>query len=65
MEFLNGILVEVSGHKLKSSQTRVFVWFSTTHVSVLQSTIHEQTRVILFRGFFVSIFKTREEYVVL
>ncbi len=28
MEFLNGFLVEVSGHKLESSQTRVFVWFS-------------------------------------
>jgi hypothetical protein len=28
MEFLNGILIEVSGHKLESSQTRVFIWFS-------------------------------------
>jgi hypothetical protein len=26
---LNGFLVEVSGHKLESSQTPVFVWFST------------------------------------
>jgi hypothetical protein len=29
MKFFNAFLVEVSGHKLKSSQTRVFVWFST------------------------------------
>jgi hypothetical protein len=29
MEFLNGILVEVSGHKLEPSQTKVFVWLST------------------------------------
>ncbi len=29
MEFLNNILVEVSGHKLDSSQTRLYVWFST------------------------------------
>ncbi len=30
MEFLNNIvLVEVSGHKLESSQTRIFVWFCT------------------------------------
>jgi hypothetical protein len=29
MELLNGIFIEVSGHKLESSQTRVFVWFST------------------------------------
>jgi hypothetical protein len=35
MEFLNAILVEVSGHKLESSQTRVFVWFSTLIFSVL------------------------------
>ncbi len=28
MEFLNGVLLEVSRHKLKSSQTRVFVFFS-------------------------------------
>jgi hypothetical protein len=28
MEFLNGFLVEVSGHKLESSQIRVFVCFS-------------------------------------
>ncbi len=29
MECLNDILVDVSGHKLDASQTRVFVWFFT------------------------------------
>jgi hypothetical protein len=29
MEFLNDILVKVSGHKLESSQARVFLCFST------------------------------------
>jgi hypothetical protein len=29
MEFSNDLLVEISGHKLESFQTRVFVWFST------------------------------------
>ncbi len=29
MEFLKVFLVEVFGPKLKSSQTRVFAWFST------------------------------------
>ncbi len=29
MEFLNGILLKVSKHELESSQTRVFIWFST------------------------------------
>ncbi len=32
------------------------------HFSVLQIAIHELTRVFLFRGFFVKIFKAREEY---
>ncbi len=29
MEFLNGIIVQVAGHKLEYSQTLVFVWYST------------------------------------
>jgi hypothetical protein len=33
-------LVEVSEHKLESSQTQVFVWFSTSFF-VLQNAIHE------------------------
>jgi hypothetical protein len=37
MEFLNAILVEVSGHKLESSQTGVFY----PHFSILQNAIHE------------------------
>jgi hypothetical protein len=36
MEFLIDIfLVEVSGHKLESSQTRVFVCFSTTKMLIM------------------------------
>ncbi len=37
MEFLNGILVEVFGHELESSEIRVFY----PHFSVLQNAIHE------------------------
>ncbi len=42
MEFLNSIFLsrEVSGHKLKSSQTRVFVWFFLPNFSVLQNAFH-------------------------
>jgi hypothetical protein len=36
-EFLNGILVEVFGLKLKSFQTHLFVWFSTLAFSFLQN----------------------------
>ncbi len=38
MEFLNGKLAEVSGHKLEYSPTQVFVWFS---ILILQNAIHE------------------------
>ncbi len=72
---LTAFLVKVTGHILKSSQTQVFVWFSTVlqnsnHeqagflVKRLQSfvnAIHEKTRVFLFCGFFARIFKTRED----
>ncbi len=51
------ILFDVSGHKLESSQTWVFVWCCTPHFSVLQNAIHEQTQVFLFRGFFKRILK--------
>jgi lipid-A-disaccharide synthase-like uncharacterized protein len=39
MEFLNAVLVEISGHKLGYSQTRVFY----PHFSVLQNAINEKT----------------------
>jgi hypothetical protein len=48
MEFLISIVVEVSGHKLESSQTRVFYH----NFSVLQNDIHEYTRVFLFFLYF-------------
>jgi hypothetical protein len=46
MEFLNEFLVEVSGHKRESFQTRVFVCFSTLIFPL----------VFLFRGFFCKDF---------
>ncbi len=74
MEFLNGIFVEVSEHKLKSSQTRVFVWFSTlffrstkwysyidsSFLSVVVGLAPNSGFVC--RDFFVEILKTREEF---
>ncbi len=63
MEFLNGILVEVSGHKLESSQTRVFVCFLSSF-SDLQNDFHEKTRSVLrirdvYPGFWIRIFPSR------
>ncbi len=51
MEFLNYNFSRGFGHKLEFCQTRVFY----PHFSVLQNAIHEQTRVFLFRRFFVCI----------
>jgi hypothetical protein len=44
MEFFNGILVEVSGHKRESSQTPVFL----PHFSILHYAIHEFTGVFIY-----------------
>jgi hypothetical protein len=44
MEFLNGILVEVTRHKHESSQTQVFVSFSTHKAS---NPIEELANIIL------------------
>jgi hypothetical protein len=67
----NGILerfffVEVSGNELGSSQTLVFVWFSTLF-SVLQIAIHEKTSVKSVKQeiccyVFVWIFKTHDPF---
>jgi hypothetical protein len=56
MEFLNGIFDEVSGHKLESSQTCIFVWVSTLLFPFYKMLF---IRVLLFRGLFVLILKTR------
>jgi hypothetical protein len=62
MEFLNGILVKVSGHELESSQSRVFVWFSTLIFQFYKMLLMNRLEIFLFSGFFVRIFKTREKY---
>ncbi len=63
MEFLNGIFAKFSGHKLDSSQARVFVWFFTLIFSVLQNALHViRLEFSCFADFLKKIFKTREEY---
>jgi hypothetical protein len=51
-------LVEVSGHKLESSQARVFAWFSIPFFSFYKMLI--KTQVFLFRGFFLYRFLKQE-----
>jgi len=62
MEFLNGILVEVSGLKLDSSQAQVFVWFSSL---ILQFYImlFMYRLVFLFCGFSVRVLKPEKSMV--
>jgi hypothetical protein len=57
-------LVEVSGHKLESSQTRVFVCFFCTLILQFYKTLFMKklAEFSCFAAFFVRIFKTREEY---
>ncbi len=54
-------LVEVSGHKLGPSQTRVICPVFYPHFSVLQNAIHERLEFPCFAGSFVKMFKTKEE----
>jgi hypothetical protein len=61
MEFLNDKLAEVSGHKLASSQARVFVWFST-QVFLFYKMLFMNSSNFFVRGFSVWSFKTRVEY---
>ncbi len=62
MEFLNAFLVEISGHKLDSSQTQVFVWFSTHIFPFYKMLFMNRLEFSCFADFFVGIFNTREEY---
>jgi hypothetical protein len=62
MEFLNGILVEVSRQKHESSQTLVFVWFSTLIFPFFKMLFMKRLEFSCFVDFFVRIFKTREEF---
>ncbi len=55
-------LVEVSGHKLESSQIRVFVWFSTLIFPFYKMLFMNRLEFSCFTDFFVKIFKTWEEY---
>ncbi len=55
-------LVEVSGHKLASSQTRVCVWFSVLSFSFYIMLFMNRLEFSCSADFFVWIFKTREEY---
>ncbi len=50
-------LVEVSGHKLETSQTQVFVWFSSPNISVLQMLFINRFVMSCFADFFVRILK--------
>jgi hypothetical protein len=55
------VLVLVSGHKIESSQTRVFVWFST-QVFLFYKMLFMNSSSFFVRGFSVWSFKTRVEY---
>ncbi len=55
-------LVMVSGHKLDSSQTEVFVWFSTLIFPFYKMLFMNRVEVSCFTDFFVRIFSISEEY---
>ncbi len=62
LEFLNGIFVQVSGLKPESSETRVFVWFST-HVFLFKEILFmHRLEFSCFADFCVCVLKTRVEY---
>jgi hypothetical protein len=49
-------LVEVSGHKLESSQTRVFVWFSSLILPVYKMLFMNRLEFSCFADFFKGFF---------
>ncbi len=51
-------LVEVSGHRLESEKTRVFVWFSTLIFAFCKMLFMNRLKFSYFSDFF----QTREEY---
>jgi hypothetical protein len=57
------VLVEVSGHRVESSQTLVFVWFSTLVFLFYKMLFLIRLEFSCFADFFVWSFKTREEYI--
>jgi hypothetical protein len=56
-------LVEVSGHKLVSSQTPVFVWFSTLIFPFYNMLFMNRLQFFWFRGFFVRFLKPKKNKV--
>jgi hypothetical protein len=62
MEFLNGHFSRgVSGHKLESSQTRVFDWFSTLlYFPFNKMLFMNRLECSCFAGFYKDFFKTRK-----
>jgi hypothetical protein len=56
-------LVEVSGHKLETSQTRVFVWFSTLLSPFYKMLTMKRFEFSCIVDFFVRIIKTIDENV--
>jgi hypothetical protein len=61
MNLQTAFLVEVSEHKLKSSRTRVFVWFSTLIFPFYKMLFMNKLEFSSFAKFFVRTFKAREE----
>ncbi len=60
MEFLNGILVKVSVHKLESFHARVFARFLPAFLSFYK--MMNRLEFSFFVDFFVRIIKTRVKY---
>ncbi len=58
--FLTAFLVKVSGHKIKSSQTLVSVWFSTLIFLFYKMLLLCINRLEF--SYFAALFKTRKEY---
>jgi hypothetical protein len=58
IKFLNGIFSRsVSGHKLESSKTRLFIWFLPCFFPFYNTkNMHKLAWVFLFRGFFCTSF---------
>jgi hypothetical protein len=56
MVFLNGILVEVSGHKLESSQSQIFVYLSTLIFPFYKTLFTNRLEFSCFADFFCKDF---------
>jgi hypothetical protein len=61
VEFFKSIFVEVSGHKLASSQIRFFVYFSTLIVPFYKMVFMKSLKFSCFADFFGTIFKSKKK----